>query len=48
MQSFRNLAQLSEFKEWKIFNNLVIKYNKLIISNITNLRKYLVKQVYNN
>ena len=37
MQSFRNLAQLIEFKEWKIDNNLVIKYNKPVISNVNNL-----------
>ena len=37
IQSFRDLAQLTESKEQKINNNLVIKYSKLVISDIDNL-----------
>ena len=48
MQSFKDLTQLLETKEQKINNSLIIKYNKLIISDVDNLLTYLIKQVYNS
>ena len=46
MQSFRKLVKSAESKEWKIDSSLVIKYDKLMISNINNLQTHLIKEVH--